>query len=182
MQSLPKYLHYEPIYKYYISYKFYLMDYYCTMDRIDKRIISLLQEDAGMPAREIAEKVNLTPTPCWRRIQRLENDGVITGRVALINPEDVNLSVSALVQIRTNRHSADWMERFTQALEKFPEIIEAYRTSGEVDYMLRVVVPDMEAYDTFYKRLIEEVDLYDVSTNFVMEEMKKTTALPLNYC
>ena len=163
-------------------YKEFIMYYYSNMDQIDKRIIDLLQHNAGMPAREIAEEVNLTPTPCWRRIQRLENDGVITRKVALINPEDVNLSVSALVQIRTNRHSADWMEQFTKALEKFPEIIEAYRTSGEVDYMLRVVVPDMEAYDIFYKRLIEEVDLYDVSTNFVMEEMKKTTALPLNYC
>jgi len=152
------------------------------MDQIDKRIIDLLQHDANLTAREIAEEVNLTPTPCWRRMQRLENDGVITSKVALINPEDVNLSVSALVQIRTNRHSADWMEQFTKALDTFPEIIEAYRTSGEVDYMLRVVVPDMEAYDIFYKRLIEEVDLYDVSTNFVMEEMKKTTALPLNYC
>ncbi len=152
------------------------------MDKIDKRIIDLLQHNAGMTAREIAEEVNLTPTPCWRRMQRLESDGVITSKVALINPQDVNLSVSALVQIRTNRHSADWMEQFTKALDKFPEIIEAYRTSGEVDYMLRVVVPDMKAYDIFYKRLIEEVDLYDVSTNFVMEEMKKTTALPLNYC
>jgi len=152
------------------------------MDKIDKRIIDLLQHNAGMTAREIAEEVNLTPTPCWRRMQRLESDGVITSKVALINPQDVNLAVSALVQIRTNRHSADWMEQFTKALDKFPEIIEAYRTSGEVDYMLRVVVPDMEAYDIFYKRLIEEVDLYDVSTNFVMEEMKKTTALPLNYC
>jgi Lrp/AsnC family transcriptional regulator len=152
------------------------------MDHIDKTIIDLLQHNAGLSAREIAAEVNLTPTPCWRRIQRLENEGVIVRKVALINPKDVNLSVSALVQIRTNRHSADWMDQFTKALKKFPEIIEAYRTSGEVDYMLRVFVPDMEAYDLFYKRLIEEVDLYDVSTNFIMEEMKKTTALPLNYC
>ncbi|MDG1846515.1 MAG: Lrp/AsnC family transcriptional regulator [Acidimicrobiales bacterium] len=152
------------------------------MDHIDKTIIDLLQHNAGLSAREIAAEVNLTPTPCWRRIQRLENEGIIVGKVALINPKDVNLSVSALVQIRTNRHSADWMDQFTKALKKFPEIIEAYRTSGEVDYMLRVFVPDMEAYDLFYKRLIEEVDLYDVSTNFIMEEMKKTTALPLNYC
>ncbi|MCH1512754.1 MAG: Lrp/AsnC family transcriptional regulator [Acidimicrobiales bacterium] len=152
------------------------------MDHIDKTIIDLLQHNAGLSAREIAAEVNLTPTPCWRRIQRLENEGIIVGKVALINPKDVNLSVSALVQIRTNRHSADWMDQFTKALKKFPEIIEAYRTSGEVDYMLRVFVPDMEAYDIFYKRLIEEVDLYDVSTNFIMEEMKKTTALPLNYC
>ena len=152
------------------------------MDHIDKTIIDLLQHNAGLSAREIAAEVNLTPTPCWRRIQRLENEGIIVGKVALINPKDVNLSVSALVQIRTNRHSADWMDQFTKALKKFPEIIEAYRTSGEVDYMLRVFVPDMEAYSIFYKRLIEEVDLYDVSTNFIMEEMKKTTALPLNYC
>jgi len=158
------------------------MNYYCEMDHIDKTIIDLLQHNAGLSAREIAAEVNLTPTPCWRRIQRLENEGVIVRKVALINPKDVNLSVSALVQIRTNRHSADWMDQFTKALKKFPEIIEAYRTSGEVDYMLRVFVPDMEAYDLFYKRLIEEVDLYDVSTNFIMEEMKKTTALPLNYC
>ena len=137
--------------------------------------------DASLSAREIAEQVNLTATPCWRRIQRLERDGVIARRVALVDPAAVNLAVSAIVQIRTNRHSASWLDDFAAALDKFPEIVEAYRTSGDTDYMLRVVVPDIETYDVFYKRLIEEVDLYDVRTVFVMEEMKRTTALPLDY-
>ena len=106
---------------------------------------------------------------------------MITRRVALVDPRAVNLSVSALVQVRTNQHSAEWLEQFQAAIERFPEIVEAYRTSGEVDYMFRVVVPDIDAYDAFYKRLIEEVDLYDVRTIFVMEEMKRTTALPLDY-
>lgn len=141
----------------------------------------MLQADASLSARDIAEQVNLTPTPCWRRIQRLERDGIITRRVALVDPAAVNLGVSALVQIRTNRHSAAWLDQFSTAIDLFPEIVEAYRTSGEVDYVLRVVVPDIDAYDAFYKRLIEEVDLYDVRTIFVMEEMKRTTALPLTY-
>ena len=141
----------------------------------------LLQEDAGLSAREVADRVNLTPTPCWRRIQRLERSGILARRVALVDPAAVNLNVSALVHIRTNRHNAAWLEQFTAAIEEFPEIVEAYRTSGEVDYMLRVVVPDMEAYDAFYKRLIEEVELYDVRTIFIMEEIKRTTALPLDY-
>ncbi|MGI9623893.1 MAG: Lrp/AsnC family transcriptional regulator [Acidimicrobiales bacterium] len=151
------------------------------MDQVDQEIVRLLQEDAGLSAREIADRVNLTPTPCWRRIQRLERSGILTRRVALVDPSAVNLNVSALVHIRTNRHNAAWLDQFTSAIDGFPEIVEAYRTSGEVDYMLRVVVPDMEAYDAFYKRLIEEVELYDVRTIFVMEEIKRTTALPLKY-
>lgn len=141
----------------------------------------MLQHDASLSAREVAERVNLTPTPCWRRIQRLERDGIIARRVALVDPAAVNLSVSALVQVKTNRHNAAWLKEFTAAIEHFPEIVEAYRTSGDVDYMLRVVVPDMAAYDKFYKQLIEEVELYDVRTIFVMEEIKRTTALPLTY-
>ena len=151
------------------------------MDQVDRNILDLLQRDASLSARELAEHVNLTPTPAWRRVQRLERDGVIAKRVALVDPHAVNLGVSALVHIRTNQHSAEWLEDFQAAIEHFPEIVEAYRTSGEVDYMLRVVVPDIDAYDAFYKRLIEEVDLYDVRTIFVMEEMKRTTALPLDY-
>lgn len=151
------------------------------MDLVDREIIDLLQRDASLSAREVAEHVNLTPTPCWRRIQRLEREGIIARRVALVNPAAVNLAVSALVHVRTNRHNAEWLAEFTAAVDHFPEIVEAYRTSGEVDYMLRVVVPDMEAYDVFYKKLIEEVELYDVRTIFVMEEIKRTTALPLKY-
>ena len=151
------------------------------MDEIDREILLLLQEDAALTARELAEHVGLTPTPCWRRVQNLEAAGVITGRVALVDPAAVNLGVTALVQVRTNDHSSNWLNRFQAAIDQLPEIVEAYRTSGEIDYMLRVVVPSIDAYDAFYRRLIELVDLYDVRTIFVMEKMKQTTALPLDY-
>ena len=151
------------------------------MDLVDREIVQLLQEDASLTARELAEHVGLTPTPCWRRVQNLEASGVITKRVALVDPASVNLDVTALVQIRTNNHGAKWLAQFQGAIEQFPEVVEAYRTSGDMDYMLRVVVPSIEAYDSFYKHLIEAVDLYDVSTVFVMEKMKQTTALPLHY-
>jgi len=151
------------------------------VDEIDREILLLLQEDAALTARELAEHVGLTPTPCWRRVQNLEAAGVITGRVALVDPTAVNLGVTALVQVRTNDHSSNWLNRFQAAIDQLPEIVEAYRTSGEIDYMLRVVVPSIDAYDAFYRRLIELVDLYDVRTIFVMEKMKQTTALPLDY-
>ena len=141
----------------------------------------LLQQDASLTARELAEHVGLTPTPCWRRVQNLEAAGVITKRVALVDPAAVNLDVTALVQIRTNDHSAEWLAQFQSAVEQFPEVVDAYRTSGEIDYMLRVVVPSIDDYDLFYKRLIDAVDLYDVRSIFVMERMKQTTALPLHY-
>lgn len=131
--------------------------------------------------REIGELIGLSPTPCWRRIKNLEDSGVISRRVALVDPESVNLGVAALVLIRTNEHNQEWLARFVAGIERFPEVVEAYRTSGEIDYLLKVRVPDIAAYDAFYKRLIEEVDLYDVRTTFVMEEMKHTTAVPLNY-
>jgi len=143
--------------------------------------VQLLQQDASLTARELAEHVGLTPTPCWRRVQNLEASGVITRRVALVDPAAVNLAVTALVQIRTNNHTAEWLDQFKAAIEQFPEVIEAYRTSGEIDYMLRVMVPSIDAYDLFYKRLIDAVDLYDVRTIFAMEKMKQTTALPLHY-
>ena len=123
----------------------------------------------------------MTPTPCWRRVQRLEHDGVIRRRVALLDPAALGLAVTALVHIRTNDHSGAWLERFSAGIADLPEIVEAYRTSGEIDYLLKVVVPSIPAYDEFYKRLIAAVDLYDVRTVFVMEEMKHTTALPLDY-
>ena len=151
------------------------------MDEVDREIVQLLQEDASLTARELAEHVGLTPTPCWRRVQNLEAAGVITKRVALVDPAAVNLDVTALVQVRTNNHTAEWLEQFQAAIEQFPEVVEAYRTSGEIDYMLRVVVPSIDTYDQFYKRLIDAVDLYDVRTIFVMERMKQTTALPLHY-
>ena len=164
-----------------MSLKSHIAQYDSIVDLVDREILLLLQQNSALTARELAEHVGLTPTPCWRRVQNLEQAGVITKRVALVDPSSVNLDVTALVQIRTNDHSAEWLESFNQAIHSFPEIIEAYRTSGEIDYMLRVVVPSIEAYDTFYKRLIEAVDLYDVRTVFVMEKMKQTTALPLDY-
>lgn len=141
----------------------------------------LLQEDASLSARELGDLVGLTATPCWRRVRALEDSGVITRRVALVDPSSVNLDVTALVNIRTNDHSSAWVDTFQTALDRFPEIVETYRTSGDIDYLLKVLVPSITAYDAFYKRLIDAVDLYDVRTIFVMEEMKHTTALPLHH-
>jgi Lrp/AsnC family transcriptional regulator len=151
------------------------------VDQIDREIVHLLQRDASLSAREVAEHVGLTATPCWRRIQNLEKSGLLTARVALVDRKAANLNVMALVEVRTNDHSKSWLEQFQSGIAELPEIVEAYRTSGEIDYLLKVVVPDIEAYDRFYKRLIELVDLYDVRSVFVMEEMKFTTALPLDY-
>lgn len=151
------------------------------VDQIDQEIVRLLQEDATRSVREIGEVVGLSTTPCWRRIRNLEDAGVLGRRVALVDPAKVNLAVSALVFIRTNEHSRDWLDRFIAGIDRFPEVVEAYRTSGEIDYLLKVMVPDIAAYDEFYKRLIEEVDLYDVRSTFVMESIKHTTALPLHY-
>ena len=141
------------------------------MDQLDREIVRLLQRDGTLSARELGDAVGLTA---------LEDAGVIVARVALVDPASVNLGVTALVNIRTNDHGPDWIERFQAACDSFPEIIEAYRTSGDIDYTLKVMVASIEAYDAFYKRLIAAVDLYDVRSIFVMEEMKHTTALPLD--
>ena len=151
------------------------------MDRIDKRILTLLQQDATMPVAEIGKKVGLSTTPCWRRIQKLEEDGVIKGRVALLDGPSVNAKVTVFVSIRTNAHNAEWLKRFSEVVSDFPEVVEIYRMSGDVDYLLRVVVPDIAAYDAFYQRLISKVDITDVSSSFAMEQMKYTTQLPLDY-
>ncbi|MEP1208268.1 MAG: Lrp/AsnC family transcriptional regulator [Rhizobiaceae bacterium] len=151
------------------------------MDRIDKRILTLLQQDATTPVAEIGKKVGLSTTPCWRRIQKLEEDGVITKRVAVLDPKQVNAKVTVFVSIRTNSHTAEWLKRFSEVTSEFPEVVELYRMSGEVDYLLRVVVPDIQAYDAFYQRLISKVDITDVSSSFAMEQLKYTTQLPLDY-
>ena len=151
------------------------------MDRIDKRILTLLQQDATTPVAEIGKKVGLSTTPCWRRIQKLEEDGVITKRVAVLDPASVNAKVTVFVSIRTNSHTAEWLKRFSEVTSEFPEVVELYRMSGEVDYLLRVVVPDIQAYDAFYQRLISKVDISDVSSSFAMEQLKYTTQLPLDY-
>ena len=149
------------------------------MDKTDRKILALLQEDAAQPIADIARKIGLSVTPCWRRIQKLEEDGVIRARVALLEATKIGLGMSVFVAIKTDQHNADWLAEFARTISQRKEVVEFYRMSGEVDYLLRVVVPDMAAYDRFYKDLIVEVRLTDVSSSFAMEEIKYTTALPL---
>ena len=139
----------------------------------------LLQKDASLPVADIARKVGLSVTPCWRRIQKMEEDGIIRGRVALLDSEKIGMGMSVFVGIKTDQHNAIWLQQFADTVSSFPEVVEFYRMSGEVDYMLRVVVPDMASYDVFYKKLIGNIELKDVSSSFAMEEIKYTTALPL---
>jgi Lrp/AsnC family transcriptional regulator len=151
------------------------------MDAIDRKILALLQDDATMSIADISERVHLSHTPCWRRIQRLEEQGVILRRVALLDPQKLNVGVTVFVSIKTNRHNQQWMERFSAAVVAIPEVVEFYRMSGDMDYMLRIVVPDIQRYDAVYKRLIANTDLFDVHSSFAMEQLKLTTALPLDY-
>jgi Lrp/AsnC family transcriptional regulator len=151
------------------------------MDRLDRKILRLLQEDATLAVAEIAKKVGLSTTPCWRRIQKLEEAGVIQRRVAVLDPHKVNAGVSVIVSIKTDQHSIAWLERFHGAVADFPEVVEFYRMSGEIDYLLRVVVPDIDAYDAFYKKLIARIEIAKVSSSFAMEQIKHTTALPLQF-
>jgi Lrp/AsnC family transcriptional regulator len=151
------------------------------LDETDRRILACLQEDANMPVAEIARRVGLSSTPCWRRIQKLEEAKIIRARVALLDARKLNVGVTVFVSVKTNHHSLQWLERFAEAVAEMPEVIEFYRMSGEIDYLLRVVVPDIEAYDAFYKRLIARIELSDVSSSFAMEQIKYTTALPLGY-
>ena len=150
-----------------------------SMDRIDKLILTQLQHNAAQPVADIARKVGLSVTPCWRRIQRMEESGLIRKRVALLDPKAIGVGMSVFVAVRTDQHNAEWLSDFAKMVAHMPEVVEFYRMSGEVDYLLRVVVPDMAAYDTFYRKLIANVQLTDVSSSFAMEEIKYTTALPL---
>jgi Lrp/AsnC family transcriptional regulator len=150
------------------------------MDATDRHILAILQEDATLSIAEVGERVGLSQTPCWKRIQRMEADGVIRRRVALLDPEKLGLTVTALVSIETNDHSAEWLARFASVTKAMPEILDIYRMAGEVDYVLRVMTRDMQAYDAFYKRLIEAVPLKNVTTRFAMERVKSTTALPIS--
>jgi Lrp/AsnC family transcriptional regulator len=151
------------------------------MDDIDHRILACLQDDSTMAVADIAERAGISASPCWRRIQKLEAEGIIRKRVALLDPEKLNLAVTVFVSVRTNRHDMEWAERFCRAVTDIPEVVEFYRMSGEVDYLLRVVVPSIAAYDAVYKRLIKVAELFDVSSSFAMERIKYTTALPTNY-
>jgi Lrp/AsnC family transcriptional regulator len=151
------------------------------VDETDRRILACLQEDATMPVAEVARRVGLSATPCWRRIQKLEEAKVVRGRVALLDGSKLNVGTTAFVFVRTSQHSAEWLQQFAAVVREMPEVVEFYRLSGQVDYLLKVVVPDIAAYDRFYKKLIGRIELSDVSTSFAMEQIKYTTALPLEY-
>lgn len=151
------------------------------LDDMDIKILKILQADCTRPVADIGKEVGLTTTPCWRRIQKLEEAGVIVRRVALLDPAHVNAGVTVFIQIKTDQHNLDWLERFRDAVGDLPEVVEAYRMAGEIDYLLRVVVPDIAAYDAFYKRLISRLEIAKVSSAFAMEQMKYTTALPLQF-
>ncbi len=150
-----------------------------TIDKIDTAILAELQTDASPSVAEIAQRVNLSQNACWRRIRRLEEDGVILRRVALLDPEKLDAGMTVFVSVRTAEHSAAWLEEFARAVSDLPEVVEFYRMAGEIDYLLKVRVADIKAYDRVYKRLIERVRLVDVSAAFAMEEIKNSTAIPL---
>ncbi len=149
------------------------------MDAIDRKIIAVVQEDASLSVAEIGQRVGLSSTPCWKRLQKLEGEGVITRRVALIDPDKIGLGITVFVSVETGDHSQDWLARFAELVSAMPEVMEFYRMAGDVDYMLRVVVRDMQSYDTFYKKLIAAVPLKNVTSRFAMERIKSTTALPI---
>ena len=151
------------------------------MDRIDGDILALLQENADVPLAEIAERVNLSTTPCWLRIQRLEEQGYIKRRVALLDPAKLNVGVTVFVLLKTNQHNQEWFSKLSTTISEIPEVVDFYRMSGSIDYLLRVVVPDITAYDSVYKKLTKTIEIFDVSSSFAIEEIKHSTALPLDY-
>ncbi|MXU66278.1 Lrp/AsnC family transcriptional regulator [Oceanomicrobium pacificus] len=149
------------------------------IDTLDRKILHQLQQDATLPLEELGNRVGLSRNACWRRVKQLEDAGFLRGRVALLDPEKLDLGLSVFIQIRTNRHDADWLARFASATRAMPEILGVYRMSGDLDYLVRARVADMKAYDRMYQRLIEKIELSDVSASFVMEDIKDTTALPV---
>jgi len=150
-----------------------------VLDAVDRRILALLQEDATVPIAEIAERVGLSQTPCWKRIKRLEREGVIARRVTVLNRERLGLGVTVIVAIKTAHHTAEWLETFADGVAQFPEVVEFYRMSGEIDYLLKVVARDIADFDRIYRKLTKVAPLHDVSSSFAMQEIKSTTALPL---
>lgn len=150
------------------------------LDLIDRKIVAALMTDATTPIARIADKVGLSQTPCWKRIQRLEATGVLTRRVALANPARLGFALTVFVGIAAPDHSADWRTSFARALDRLPEVMEAWRMAGDIDYLLRVAVPDMAAYDRFYKALTDAVAIRNVTSQFAMESLRHTTAYPVN--
>jgi Lrp/AsnC family transcriptional regulator len=151
------------------------------LDDIDRKILTCLQEDATIAVADLADRVGVSASPCWRRIKRMEDAGIIARRVALLDADRMRVGVTVFVTIRTSHHDMAWAQKFCQAVCLIPEVVELHRMSGSVDYLLRVVVPDIAAYDGVYKRLIQIADLFNVSSSFSMERIKYTTALPTHY-
>ncbi|MFG1298388.1 Lrp/AsnC family transcriptional regulator [Xanthobacter sp. V3C-3] len=151
------------------------------LDIRDKRILETLQEDTTLPVADLAERVGLSTSACWRRIKALEEDGLIARRVALIDRRKTNVAMTVFVGVRTSRHSMAWLDAFRKVIQDIPEIVEAYRLTGDMDYLLRLVVPSVEVYDAVYKKMISQVDFTDVTSFISMEELKYTTAVPLRY-
>jgi len=149
------------------------------MDAIDRKILAVLQQDASLSVAEIGSRVGLSSTPCWKRIQKLEGEGVIQRRVAVVDPDKIGLGVSVFVAVETGDHSQEWLKRFAEVVEAMPEVMEFYRMAGDVDYMLRVVCASIQDYDSFYKKLISAIPLKNVTSRFAMERIKQTTALPI---
>ncbi|KQY13918.1 Lrp/AsnC family transcriptional regulator [Rhizobium sp. Root482] len=151
------------------------------MDSLDRKILDLLQADATLPVSELAERIGLSNGPCWRRVKKLEDEGYISRRVALLDRTKANVSTTVFVMIRTSRHTVEWLELFRGAIEKIPEIIGAWRLTGQDDYLLHIVVPDVAMYDSVYKRMITQLEFSNISASISMEEIKSTTAVPTNY-
>ena len=151
------------------------------LDAFDIAILRELQRDSSRSVEDLAAQVNLSRNACWRRVKLLEEAGIIRARVALVDAARLNAGLTVLIRIRTSQHNAAWAKSFREAIAALPEIVGAYRTSGEIDYMLRARVPDVAAYDRLYQRLISRVDMVDVAASFVMEEIKETTEVPLGY-
>tara|TARA_A100001037_G_scaffold263757_1_gene254180 strand:+ start:236 stop:688 length:453 start_codon:yes stop_codon:yes gene_type:complete len=149
------------------------------MDAIDRQLLELLQEDLSPSTSRLAKKIGISTTACWNRIRRLESKGIIIGHVALVDAAKVGMGLTVFVSIRTGEHSAEWLANFAASASAMPEVVEFYRMAGDVDYMLRVLVRDMAAFDAFYKRLIESNSFLDVTSRFAMEQIKQTTAIPL---
>jgi len=151
------------------------------MDTTDRKLLDILQHDAALSLDELSARMALSRNACWRRIKRLEDDGVIKARVTLLDASRINVGLTAFIALRTTEHSAKWLDQFSKAVRDLPEIVGVYRMTGDVDYLLQAVIPDVAAYDRLYKRLIGKITLADVSSSFVMEEIKSTTVLPLDY-
>lgn len=151
------------------------------LDPFDRKILMLLQRNTDQPVSEIADEVGLSATPCWRRIRKLQEQGYIKKRVALLDETKLNVGVSVFMAIRTNQHTEEWSQAFVRAVGEIPEIVDMFRLAGDIDYMLRAVVPDIATYDRVYKRLISKVDIHDISSMFAMETIRSSTELPLDY-